>query len=419
MFHPLPLALGLRYTRAKRRNHFISFISAVSMLGIALGVTVLITVISVMNGFEQELRTRILGMVAHATISGAGTPITDWPAAVDLARSDPRVLGAAPYVEGEAMLQGASVQGAVLRGVLPEREAQVSEVAEKMKRGSLDELEGGAFNIVLGSELAMWLGVELGDKVTVYVPEFRSTPIGSLPQVRRFTVVGIFEVGAQQYDLGMALIHMDDAQRLLRLGQGVSGIRLRLVDMFTAWQVARDLGDRFSAELGDYYRVRDWSREHSNFFRAIRTEKMVMFIILSLIVAVAAFNLVSSLVMLVTDKQADIAILRTLGLTPRQVMSTFIVQGSLIGFIGIVSGLVGGVLLTLNLQKVVHVLERTFGFEALPSDVYYISGGIPTLLQREDVAAIAVVAFVLCTLATIYPAWRASRVDPAAALRYE
>ena len=419
MFHPLPLALGLRYTRAKRRNHFISFISSVSMLGIALGVTVLITVISVMNGFEQELRSRILGMVAHATVSGAGSALQDWPRAVELARQDPRVVGAAPYVEGEAMLQGASVRGAVLRGVLPEREGEVSEVAAKMQRGSLEALRPGDYNIVLGSELALWMGVEIGDKVTVYVPEFRSTPIGSLPQVRRFTVVGVFEVGAQQYDLGMALVHMQDAQRLLRLGDGVSGIRLKLEDMFRAWEVARDLGDTLAAELGDFYRVRDWSREHSNFFRAIRTEKTVMFIILSLIVAVAAFNLVSSLVMLVTDKQSDIAILRTLGMTPRQVMAAFVVQGSLIGVVGIVAGLIGGVLLTLNLQSVVHALERTFGFEALPSDVYYISGGIPTLLQREDVLSIAGIAFVLCTLATIYPAWRASRVDPAAALRYE
>jgi lipoprotein-releasing system permease protein len=419
MFHPLPLALGLRYTRAKRRNHFISFISAVSMLGIALGVTVLITVISVMNGFEQELRSRILGMVAHATVAGAGSALQDWPQAVALARQDPRVLGAAPYVEGEAMLQGVGVQGAMLRGVLPEREGEVSEVGTKIKRGDLAELRAGEFNIVLGSELALWLGVELGDKVTVYVPEFRSTPIGSLPQVRRFTVVGIFEVGAQQYDLGMALVHMQDAQRLLRMGSGVSGIRLRLVDMFRAWEVARDLGDALSAELGDFYRVRDWTREHSNFFRAIRTEKTVMFIILSLIVAVAAFNLVSSLVMLVTDKQADIAILRTLGMTPRQVMGAFVVQGSLIGVVGILAGLLGGVLLTLNLGDVVQALERAFGFEALPSDVYYISGGIPTLLQRDDVLGIAVIAFVLCTLATIYPAWRASRVDPAAALRYE
>jgi lipoprotein-releasing system permease protein len=414
MFHPLPIAIGLRYTRAKRRNHFISFISAVSMLGIALGVLALITVISVMNGFEQELRTRILGMVSHATVSGAGEAIPDWRRAVELAEADPRVVGAAPYVEGEAMLQGLQVQGAMLRGVLPELEPRVSELADKMKVGALSDLRAGGFQIVLGRELALWLGVDVGDKVTVFVPEFKTTPLGSMPQMRRFTVSGIFEAGAQEYDMGLAVIHLDDARKLLRLGEGVSGVRLKLQDMFQAWYVARDLGD----QLGAFYRVRDWSREHSNFFRAIKTEKTVMFIILSLIIGVAAFNLVSSLVMLVTDKQSDIAILRTLGLSPAQVMLTFVVQGALIGFVGIVLGVVGGVLLTLNLQHVVSALEGMFGFELMPADVYYITG-VPTLLRVDDVATTALVAFVLCAIATLYPAWRASRTDPAAALRYE
>jgi lipoprotein-releasing system permease protein len=415
MFHPLPIALGLRYTRAKRRNHFISFISAVSMLGIALGVVVLITVISVMNGFEQELRSRILGMVSHATVSAASEQMPEWREALTLAEQDPRVTGAAPFVEREAMLQGASVRGAMLRGVLPDLEPKVSTVAEKMIAGSLAELRPGEFGIVLGRELALWLGADVGDRITAYVPEFRTTPVGSMPQMRRFTVVGIFEVGFYEYDSAMALIHLEDAQKLLRMGGSVSGVRLQLTDMFQAWAVARDLAD----QLGDFYRVRDWTREHSNFFRAIKTEKLVMFIILTLIVAVAAFNLVSSLVMLVTDKQADIAILRTLGLTPAQVMGTFVVQGSLIGVIGTLSGVLGGVLLTLNLQTVVQFLERTFGFEALPSDIYYVSGGIPTLLRSEDVVLITVVALVMCTIATLYPAWRAARIDPAAALRYE
>jgi lipoprotein-releasing system permease protein len=415
MFHPLPIALGLRYTRAKRRNHFISFISAVSMLGIALGVVVLITVISVMNGFEQELRSRILGMVSHATVSAASEQMPEWREALALAEQDPRVTGAAPFIEREAMLQGASVRGAMLRGVLPDLEPKVSTVADKVVAGSLAELRPGEFGIVLGRELALWLGADVGDRITAYVPEFRATPVGSMPQMRRFTVVGIFEVGFYEYDSAMALIHLEDAQKLLRMGGSVSGVRLQLTDMFEAWVVARDLAD----QLGDFYRVRDWTREHSNFFRAIKTEKLVMFIILTLIVAVAAFNLVSSLVMLVTDKQADIAILRTLGLTPAQVMGTFVVQGSLIGVIGTLSGVLGGVLLTLNLQTVVRCLERTFGFEALPSDIYYVSGGIPTLLRSEDVLLITVVALVMCTLATLYPAWRAARIDPAAALRYE
>ena len=283
MFHPLPLAIGLRYTRAKRRNHFISFISAVSMLGIALGVTALITVISVMNGFEQELRTRILGMVAHATIAGVGEAMTDWPRALQIAKTDPRVLGAAPYVEREAMLQGDRVQGAMLRGVLPEHEPEVSELAAKMKVGQLEDLTPGAFNIILGRELALWLGAEVGDKVTVFVPEFRVTPVGAMPQMRRFTVVGIFEAGAQEYDLGLAVVHLQDAQKLLRIGEGVTGVRLKLRDMFQAYSVARELSDR----LGEFYRVRDWTREHANFFRAIKTEKTVMFVILSLIIAVA------------------------------------------------------------------------------------------------------------------------------------
>lgn len=414
MFQPLSLAIGLRYTRAKRRNHFISFISAVSMLGIAVGVVALITTISVMNGFEQELRSRILGMVAHATVSGAGQSLEEWPLAVEYAQEHPRVLGAAPYVEREAMLQGARVQGALLRGIDPAAEPEVSDLAGKMKAGRLDDLAPGAFNIVLGKELALWLGVEVGDQVTVYVPEFRTTPVGVLPQLKRFTVVGVFEAGMQEYDLGLAIVHMADAQRLLRMGAGVTGVRLKLDDLFGARSVARDLADR----LGGLYRVRDWSQDHANFFRAIKLEKTVMFVILSLIVAVAAFNLVSSLVMLVTDKQADIAILRTLGMRPGTVMRTFMVQGTIIGVVGIALGIAGGVLLTLNLDLVVAAIERGFGVEVMPADVYYITG-VPTALDPVDVATIGAIAFVLCLLATLYPAWRAARTDPATALRYE
>jgi lipoprotein-releasing system permease protein len=414
MFRPIEIAIGLRYIRAKRRNSFISFISLASMLGIALGVIALITTISVMNGFEQELRSRILGMVSHATVSGSGASLSDWPRAVEQARSDPRVLGAAPYIERESLLNAGRTQGALLRGVLPELEPQVSELAGKMKQGSLDDLRPGEFGIVVGKELAMWLGVELGESVTVMVPEARSTPIGVLPQMRRFKVVGIFEAGMQEYDLQLAVIHLQDAQKLLRMGDGVSGVRLKLTDMFQAWNVARDLADR----MGEFYRVRDWSRDHANFFRAIKMEKTVMFVILSLIVAVAAFNLVSSLVMLVTDKQADIAILRTLGLSPRSVMAVFMVQGTLIGVVGIVLGLVGGVLLTLNLHLVVTGLESMLGFELMPADVYYITG-VPTDLRLDDVSTIAGIAFVLCMFATIYPAWRAAKTDPAMALRYE
>ncbi len=414
MFRPLSLAIGLRYIRAKRRNRFISFISAASMLGIVIGVMALITVISVMNGFEQELRNRILGMVAHATISGAGAPLHDWQRAVELAHADPRVTGAAPYAEREAMLQGAQTQGTLLRGVLPEQEPEVSQLADKMVAGHLDDLKPGAFNIILGKELALWLGVDIGDSVTAFVPEFRTTPVGVLPQLKRFTVVGIFEAGVQDYDLGLAIIHMSDAQKLMRLGTGVTGVRLRLTDLMLGYEVARDL----AARLPEVYRVRDWSRDHANFFRAIKLEKTMMFLVVSLIVAVAAFNLVSSLVMLVTDKQADIAILRTLGLRPNAVMRVFVIQGALIGLVGILGGVLAGVLLTLKLDSVVSLVESTFHIDLMPKDVYYITG-VPTALRADDVTLIALVAFAMCLLATVYPAWRAARTDPAAALRYE
>lgn len=415
MIRPLELAIGLRYTRAKRRNRFISFISLVSMLGIALGVVALIATLSVMNGFETELRTRILGMVAHATISGVGEDLHDWPHAVEVARADPRVLGAAPYIERESLLTGMRSQGALLRGIEPALEPAVSNLGEKMKVGAIDDLQPGTFRILLGTELAMTLGVDVGDPVTVLVPEARSTPVGVVPQMKRFTVAGLFEAGMQEYDLQMAVIHMADAQRLLRMGEGVTGVRLKLTDMFQAWHVARDLAD----DIGEFYRVRDWARDHANFFRAIQMEKSVMAVILSLIVAVAAFNLVSSLIMLVTDKQADIAILRTLGFSPGSVMAVFVVQGTVIGVVGILAGVVGGIALTLNLSHVMRFIERVVGFELMPADVYYITGDLPTDLRVENIAWIVVIAFVMCMIATLYPAWRASRTDPAAALRYE
>jgi lipoprotein-releasing system permease protein len=414
MFRPLPLWIGLRYTRAKRRNHFISFISLVSMVGIALGVAALITVISVMNGFEQELRNRILGMVAHATISGVGEGIAEWQPALEQARRTPHVVGAAPFVEREVMLQGPRTSGGILRGVLPEQEPQVSDVDRKLVDGEWRSLEPGAWNILLGRELALVLGVEVGDTLLVYAPMTRATPAGALPVTRKFTVSGIFEAGMQDYDRGYAIVHLDDAARLLRLGDRVSGVRLKLDDMFLAWQVAREL----AVDLGGYYRVRDWTREHANFFRAVRTEKTVMFVILSLIVAVAAFNLVSSLVMLVTDKQSDIAILRTLGASPGTVMGVFVVQGTLIGLVGILLGTIGGVLLAENVSSVMHALESWFGFQLMPAEIYYISD-LPSDLRRGDVVQITALAFLFAMLATLYPAWRAARTQPAEALRYE
>ncbi len=414
MFQPLSLSIGLRYLRAKRRNGFISFISMASILGIIIGVIALITTISVMSGFQQELRDRILGMVAHATVSGIDGPLQDWPRAIALANEDPRVLGAAPYTETESLLQGQQRRGAILRGVLPEQEPKVSEIADKMRQGALTDLKPGEFNIILGKELAILLGVGVGDPVNVFISEATVTPLGALPRAKRFTVVGIFEAGAQEYDLGLALVHLSDAQRLGRMGEGITGVRLKLVDLWDAWPVARDLSERMEG----YYRVRDWSRDNANFFRALKMEKTVMFILLSLVIAIAAFNLVSSLVMLVQDKQSDIAILRTLGMSPGGVMRVFVVQGLVIGVVGIAVGVAGGVLLASNLSHVVAFVEKLVGAELMPSDVYYISG-VPTVVIPSDVAMVAVVAFVLCLLATIYPAWRASRTDPATALRYE
>jgi lipoprotein-releasing system permease protein len=414
MFRPLPLFIGLRYTRAKRRNHFISFISLVSMAGIALGVAALITVISVMNGFEKELRARILGMVAHATVAGVGESLQDWPGAVAQAEASPHVLGAAPYIEREVMMQGARVSGGAIRGVIPEREPKVSELSQRVAEGSWDSLVPGEYHIILGRELALWLGVRVGDTVIVYAPLARSTPAGTLPVMRRFAVTGIFEAGMQEYDRYLAVVHLDDAARLLRMEDGVTGVRLKLDDMNQSWQVANALRDK----LGGFYRVRDWTQDHANFFRAVATEKIVMFVILSLIVAVAAFNLVSSLVMLVTDKQSDIAILRTLGMTPRTVMGVFVVQGTLIGVVGIVLGVAGGVLLAQNVSAVMHGLEYVFGFQLMPAEIYYISD-LPSDLRRSDVASVAGLAIVLGALATLYPAWRAARTEPASALRYE
>jgi lipoprotein-releasing system permease protein len=413
MFRPLELFIGLRYTRAKRRNHFISFISLVSMLGIAVGVTALITVISVMNGFERQLTDRILGMVADATISGVGESVHDWQGAVKQAYANPHVRGAAPYVEKVALLQGRRVTGGVIRGVLPDEEDKVSDIGRKMTRGKLAALTPGSYGIVLGDELAMQLGVTVGDKVTVYTPDVSVTPIGALPRFKRCSVVGIFSVGFQEYDDGMAVMNMADAERLFQL-DGPTGIRLKLDDKFRAWEI----GDALARKLGQFYRVQDWREGHANFFSAVSMEKKVMFIILSLIVAVAAFNLVSTLVMLVQDKQADIAILRTLGISPRSVMGVFMVQGTIVGSFGIALGVLGGVLLATNLPALVKWIEHVFHVEFLSPDIYYISE-VPSDMHWSDVGWIAAVAFVFCLFATIYPAWRAARTQPAAALRYD
>ncbi len=415
MFKPVPVAIGLRYLRAKRRNGFISFISLASILGIALGVTALITTLAVMSGFQREIRDRMLQMAAHATVSGYGEPLQDWRHAVDVAMQDKRIAGAAPYIEKEALLSGSNNQPAMLRGVVPAEEGKVSVLGDKMVQGKLSELAPGRFNIVLGRELAMWLGVGVGDDVVVTLADFRSTPVGGgMGTMKRFRVSGIFEAGYNEFDKGLAVVALADLQRLLRMGDGVTGVRLKMHDMDQAFEVGRDL----ALKLRGPFRVTDWSQDNANLFRALKMEKTVMAILLSLIIAMGAFNLVSSQVMLVTDKQADIAILRTLGLTPRQVMLVFMVQGSLIGVIGTVAGVVGGILLTLNLDAILRGIEAVLGVQLLPEDVYYITG-LPTDLQAHDVATIACVALAMAFVATLYPAWRAARTAPAEALRYE
>ncbi|HYS58458.1 MAG TPA: lipoprotein-releasing ABC transporter permease subunit [Burkholderiales bacterium] len=409
------LLVGLRYTRAKRRNHFISFISLTSMFGIFLGVTALIAVLSVMNGFQKEVRTRILGVVSHVQITGADNRLADWRAVARQSAEQPQVAAAAPFVNAQGMLVfGASVRGALVRGIVPQLEEKVAEIGLHMMAGKLESLVPGEFGIVLGSELSRALGARSGDKVTLIAPQGLVTPAGVLPRLKQFTVVGIFEVGMFEYDSGLALIHLEDAQKLYGMGESASGVRLKLHDLFQSREVTRDLITRLR---GDLY-VSDWTRSHANYFRAVQIEKTMMFIILLLIVAVAAFNIVSTLVMAVTDKQPDIAILRTLGASPGGIMKIFIVQGALIGAIGTLIGVVGGVALALNIDVVVPFLERLFNFQFLSREVYYITD-LPSDLQSSDVVAIALVSLALSFFATLYPSWRAARVNPAEALRYE
>ncbi len=414
MYQPLTIFVGLRYLRAKRRNHFISFISLISMAGIALGVMTLITVLSVMNGFERELRERILGMISHATIQGYEGEFADWQGVLDEANAHPEVLGAAPYVEQETMLRGRRTAGALVRGIDPALEPSVSEVHELMRIGNIEDLQPGEWRVLLGSGLASRLGVGPGDPVTIFAPEIRATPAGVVPQVRRFTVAGIFEAGVHEYDTALAVIHYQDGQRLFRLGDNIGGVRLKLDDMMRARWVALELSDR----LPGIYQVRDWTQQHANFFRAVQTEKTVMFIILSLIIAVAAFNIISTLVMVVTDKQGDIAILKTMGMGPRRIMGIFMVQGSLIGIIGTLTGIVLGIILALNVESVVASIEAMLSVEFLSAEIYYISD-LPSELRMSDVVRFGALALVLSFLSTIYPAWRASRTEPVEALRHE
>jgi len=415
MYRPLEAFIGLRYLRAKRRNHFISFISLISMLGIALGVTTLITVISVMNGFEKELRSRILGAIAHATIQPLNGSLSDWRPVIAAVEDHAEVLGAAPYIEEGVWLQGNASSGAFIRGIDPALETRVSEVSKKMLSGRISDLRPGEYGIILGIGLASRLQVGPGDRVNVIAPRLKATPVGASPLMRRFTVIGLFEFGEFENDSSLALIHIEDAARLLRMPAGsVGGIRLNLRDMDQAWRVAREI----SSELSGDYVVRDWTQERGNLFQAVRTEKTVMWVILSLIIAVAAFNIISMLVMVVTDKQADIAILKTMGARAGTVMRVFIIQGSLIGLIGTAMGVAGGILLAINIGSVVPFLEGIFGFSLFPEDIYYITE-LPSELRSGDVIQFALMSLGMSVLSTLYPAWRASATHPAEALRYE
>jgi lipoprotein-releasing system permease protein len=411
----LPMFIGSRYSRAKRRNGFISFISLISMIGIALGVWALITVISIMNGFEKELRGRILDVASHVTITGNDGWLANWEALSPTIEARPEVLGHAPYILGQGLVTlGSSVNGSLIRGILPEREVDVSALKDHLDGGSFDDLIEGKYNVILGEALAYKLNASIGDKVTLISPQGQSTPAGLMPRLRRFTVVGTFSIGMNEYDGSLALVHIGDAAKLYKSKKKVSGVRLKLGDVYDAPLISNELARDFNYR----YYVDNWTRQHQNFFRALAIEKRVMFIILFLIVAVAAFNIVSTLVMVVTDKRADIAILRTLGLSPRKVMGIFFVQGVTSGLLGTLIGGVLGVLTALNVATIVPFLEGLIGFQLFPADVYVISN-FPAELRWGDVVTIVVSAVVMSMIATLYPAWRASKTQPAEALRYE
>lgn len=415
---PYELFIGLRYTRARRRadrrNGFISFISALSVAGIALGVAALITVLSVMNGFQKEVRDRMLSVLAHIEILAGHTPMTDWRSVLAQAKRNPRVVAGAPYVSGQAMLtHGESVRGVLVRGVDPALEPEVSDFVRDMPRGRLADLRPGEFGVAVGAELADQLLLDVGSKITLVAPQGTTTPAGVVPRLRQLTVVAVFRAGHYEYDSSLLLMNIEDAAKLFRV-EGVSGVRLKTSDMLAAPQIA---GELVRSLDGDFL-VRDWSSENRNWFAAVQIEKRMMFIILTLIMAVAAFNLVSMLVMTVTDKRPDIAILRTLGAPPASIMRIFVVQGASVGLLGMLLGVLFGVLLALNIGPVTGWLESVFGFQVLPKGIYFIDY-LPSDLRWHDVLSIGVTACVLAFGSTLYPSWRASRVRPAEALRYE
>ena len=420
MFKPLELFVGLRYTRSKHKNNFISFISLASMLGILFGVLVLITVLSVMNGFEKELKGRILSMVSHVTISGtdgeADGLLSDWRDVQTKLLKNPSVQGSAPFVQKQVMISANGIpSGVLIQGVLPEEQGKVGNVAKNIIDGDFNALKPRSYNIALGSGLAQQLGVFLGDKVTVITSQIRVTPAGMIPRMKRFTVSAIYQVNMAEYDNSTALIHLRDARKLFRTKEQVTGIRLKLDDSFKAPRLAQQL----QTELGDDFYVEDWGKAHKSLFKVMETERTVMFFFLFLIVLVAVFNLVSTLVMVVNDKQADIAILRTQGMSATQIRRVFMVQGTIIGFVGALLGAILGVLLASNIEVIIATMENLFGVQLMPADLFYTDSRIPSVIDKTQVVGIAVLAFVLAILATIYPASRASKVQPAESLRYD
>lgn len=412
---PFELLLGYRYTRAKRRNGFISFISLSSIIGIALGVFALITVLSVMNGFQQELRDRILGMTSHMTLSEQMETLEDWQPLYQQVKTIKHVTGAAPNVMGQGMLSyGEKVKGVAIRGVLPEYEPEVADIGSKMVAGSLDDLKEKEYNVIIGVELANALGVSIGDKIMMISPQVSTSIIGVMPRTKRFTLVGLFEAGMFEYDSGLAIVHMDDAQKLFKMKKKITALQLKLDDMFETNAVRLSIGE----EVEKVLYTRDWTQQHANFFKAIQMEKRMVFIFLTLIIMVAAFNIVSTMVMVVTDKQKDIAVLRTIGATPLSIQIIFIIQGLIIGIVGSVSGGILGVIASLNIDVIVPFFESLFGFKFFPADIYYISN-IPSDLHWGDVWLVSGIAFIMTLVATLYPAKKASQIEPAEALRYD
>jgi lipoprotein-releasing system permease protein len=410
------LLIGTRHLRSTHRRGFVSFVALISVMGLTLGVATLVVVLSVMNGFERELRSRILSVTSHAMLMGIQGTIDDWREVQQVVEREPGVIAAAPYIEAQALVANKkTVKGVMVRGILPAEEARTTTIGKHLTAGSLSDLKDGTYNVILGANLAKELRVGVGDDIVIIAPEGTPTPSGVVPRMRRFHVTGTLLSGMYEYDNTLALVHMQDAARLYKLGDAVTGVRMTLQDPMRSTSTLLDLMRKLGPES---FNGTDWTHTHTNFFRAIQTTKSMMFIILLMIVAVAAFNIVSTLVMIVKEKQTDIAILRTIGVGPKNVLAMFVVQGVLIGLAGTGIGAGLGVLLSHNIQRIISGIERTFGVQFMDASVYFMSE-LPAYVETGDVIRICVVAFILCSLATIYPAWRASRTAPAEALRHD